>query len=170
MPENQEMISIDKVTVNIGVGKPGEDLENAKKLLERITESTAVKTRGKEKEPQWKIREGKAIGVKTTLRGKEAENFLEKAFTAIQNEVSKNKFDERGNLSFGIDEYIDLPNQEYDPDIGIYGLDISITMDKWGYRVKERKINPSKIPKKHILTKDESAQYLENNFNLEVKE
>lgn len=170
MPENQEMISIDKITVNIGVGNPGKNLEKAKELLERITGSTPVKTRGKGKVPQWGVREGKAIGVKTTLRDEEAEKFLEKAFEAKGNQVERKNFDERGNLSFGIDEYIDLPDQEYDPEKGIYGLDVNVTMDKWGYRVKERKINPSKIPEKHILTKDESADYLENNFNVEVKE
>lgn len=170
MPEDQEMISIGKVTVNIGVGKPGEDLEKAQKLLERITGSTAVKTRGRGKEPQWGVREGKALGTKTTLREDEAEEFLEKAFKAVGNEVSEKNFDERGNLSFGIEEYIDIPEEDYDPNIGMYGLDVSITMDKWGYRVKERKIRPKKIPEDHLIKKEESIDYLEQKFDVEVKE
>lgn len=170
MPENQEMISIGKVTINIGVGEPGEELEKAKKLLERLTDSKAVKTKGKKNIPLWDVREGKVLGVKTTLRGKTAEKFLERAFEAIENQVKKKNFDERGNLNFGVEEYIEMPGIEYDPKIGMFGLNVSITMNKWGYRVKKRKINPSKIPKKHFITKEESIKYLTDKFNLEVTE
>ncbi len=165
-----EMISIGKVTVNIGVGNPGEDLEKAKKLLERVTDGQAVKTKGKGTVPQWGVREGKTLGVKTTLRGEKAEKFLEKAFEAVGNKVNKSNFDERGNLNFGIEEYIELPDQEYDPEIGMYGLNVSITMDKWGYRVKKRKIRQKKIPEDHYIKKDESIDHLTSQFNLEVEE
>jgi len=166
----QEKIGIEKVTVNIGVGTSGEELNKAQKLLERITGKKPVKTRGKSKEPQWDVREGKAIGTKVTLRGEKAEKMIEKAFKAVGNEVKRKNFDEHGNLNFGISEYIDIPGIEYDAKIGMIGMDINITMKKWGYRNSKRKIERKKTPKKHRLKPEETIKYLKNKFDIEIKE
>ncbi len=167
---DKEKIGIEKVTVNIGVGTSGESLNKAQKLLERITGKKPVKTRGKTKVPQWGVREGKAMGTKVTLRDKEAEEFLERAFEAIGNELQRKNFDQQGNLNFGISEYIDIPGIEYDADIGMYGMDVNITMEKWGYRTKKRKKEQKKIPEKHRLKPKDSIDYLTDKFNIEIKE
>lgn len=167
---DKEKIDVEKVTVNMGVGSSGENLNKAQKLLERITGKNTVKTRGKTKVPQWGVREGKALGVKTTLRNKEAEKFLERAFEAVGNQIERKNFDEHGNLNFGIEEYIDIPGIEYDADIGMYGMDVNVTMKKWGYRTQKRKKERKKVPEKHRLTPQDSINYLTDKYELEVKE
>lgn len=163
-----EEVKIGKITAHIGVGESGEKLNKAQGLLENITGKQTVKTRGKAKVPKWDVREGKAMGIKTTLRGEEAEKFLKRTFEAIGNEVKKSSFDKQGNLNFGIEEYIDLPDVKYNPDIGMFGLDVNVTMEKRGYRVKKRKNKTKKVGKDHILTPEESIEYLTDRFNLEV--
>ena len=50
-----------------------------------------------------------------------------------------------GNLSFGIHEYIEMPGAKYDPDIGMFGLDVSVNLERPGYRISRRKKHPAKI-------------------------
>ncbi len=162
-------ILIEKVTINIGVGSPGEALENAQKLLERITSKKAVQTKAKRRNPTWGLRRGLPIGVKVTLRGKEAESFLEKALTALRKTLKERSFDKNGNLSFGIKSYIDLPGVKYDPNIGMYGMDVAVTLMRRGYRVKKRKRAKSKIGKKHLIKKEEAIEFMKNKFNVEIE-
>jgi large subunit ribosomal protein L5 len=57
---------------------------------------------------------------------------------------------------------------KYDPEIGIFGMDISVTMRRHGARVLLRRRTPSLIPKEHRLTAKESIEYLKSNFDVEV--
>ena len=161
-------ILIDKVTVNIGVGSPGEALDSAQELLERITKKKAVKTTAKKRNPTWGLRKGLPIGVKVTLRGKDAHEFLAKAFKAKREGIKKSSFDNTGNLAFGIKSYIDLPDAKYDPNIGMYGMDVTVTLKRRGYRVKNRKIMPRKLGKNHVIKKEEAIEFIKNNFNVEL--
>jgi len=163
------MISIEKVTVNIGVGTAGEKLEKAKKLLEKLTGQKPIETLGKKRIPTWDVKPGSPIGTKVTLRGKRAIDFLNLALDASDRKVKESDFDVMGNFSFGIHEYIDVPGFKYDPDIGILGFDVSATVQKWGYRVKKRKRKTAHIPKKHNVTKAESLEYFKKNFNVVVE-
>jgi len=161
-------IVIDKVTVNIGVGSPGERLDNAKELLRRLTNRTPVETLARRREPAFKIRPGMPIGVKVTLRGKEASDFLEKALAAKKRTLSEKSFDREGNFSFGIAEYIDFPGVKYDPSMGMYGFDVCVTLKRRGRRVAERKLRSSKIGKAHRITKEEAADFVKNKFNAKI--
>jgi large subunit ribosomal protein L5 len=76
------MISIEKVTVNIGVGEAGDKLDKAYSLLEKLTSQKPIKTLAKTRNPTFKIRKGLTIGVKTTLRKKKAVEFLKRSFEA----------------------------------------------------------------------------------------
>jgi len=163
------MISIEKVTVNIGVGAAGEKLEKAKKLLEKLTGQKPIETKSKKRIPTWNIKPGLAIGAKVTLRGKKAEDFLKTALESVDRKVKDSNFDELGNFSFGVHEYIDVPGFKYDPEIGMLGFNVSATLDKWGYRVKKRKRKPAGIPKKHAVKKSESIEYFRKNFNVVVE-
>ena len=100
---------IEKVTINIGVGESGEKLEKAAALLEKLTGRKPVKTKTMKRIPAFGIRPKMFIGVKVTLRGREAEEFLKKAFEAVGNRIKASSFDPLGNFSFGIKEYIDIP-------------------------------------------------------------
>lgn len=161
-------VKIEKVTVNIGVGQPGERLENAYNLLKEITGRKPVKTKAKERNPTFKIRPGLEIGVKVTLRGKEAEEFLKKAFQAVKNKLSERVFDDQGNFSFGIQEYIDFPGIKYKPEIGMFGFDVCVTLERPGFRVKRRKITKAKVGKEHRITKEEAISFVKERFGVEV--
>ncbi len=161
-------IRIEKVVVNIGVGEPGERLEKAKTLLQRLTGAKVVETEAKKKIPKWGIRPGLKIGVKVTLRGKAAEEFLNKALDAVDRKIKESSFDEFGNFSFGIHEYINIPGVKYDPKIGIFGMDVSVSLERPGFRVKRRKVRSAKVGKRHLITKDEAIAFVKENYGVEV--
>ena len=73
-------------------------------------------------------------------------------------EVPAKKFNENG-FSFGISEYINIPEVKYDPKIGIIGLNVSVTLKRPGFRVKKRKLSPSKISKSHRITKEDAIEF-----------
>lgn len=164
------MIKVGKVTVNIGVGSSGEELEKAEKLLEKLCGQKPVRTISTKRIPEWGIRKKQPIGVKVTLRGKKALEFLNKALDAKERKIKSSQFDENGNFAFGVSEYIELPDVKYDPSIGIFGFDVCVTLEKNGYRIKRRKRQKSKIPKKHKLTKEEAIKWVKDNLKVEVEE
>src|SRR3989344_1673269 len=99
-------IGIEKVSLNIGTGGPGEKLEKALKLLEKITGSKPVQTKTKLRIPTWGVRPGLVIGCKVTLRGKKAEELLGRLLKGVGNKLNKASFDNEGNVAFGIHEYL----------------------------------------------------------------
>lgn len=162
-------IKVEKVTLNIGVGGPGESLEKAKSLLNKISNMKPVETKAKKRIPGWGIRPGLSIGVKVTIRGKKAEELLIRLLEAKGNKLSPKNFDETGNLSFGIPEYLDIPKIEYDMNIGIIGLEVAVTLARPGYRIKSRSIKKRKIPKKHQITRNEAINFIKTKFNVNVE-
>jgi large subunit ribosomal protein L5 len=162
-------IIVDKVTVNMGVGEPGEGLENAKKLMEALSGSKVVETKAHDRNPTFKLRKGLPIGAKTTLRGKSAEEFVEKALVANKKVMKASNFDARGNFSFGVREYIDFPGAKYDPKIGMVGFDVCVTLSRRGERVKRRKVKPSTVGKSHIITREEGIEFAKKRFDVKVE-
>lgn len=161
-------VRIEKITLNIGAGREQNKLDKGIKLIKKITGVEPVKTITKKRIPNWGLRPGLPIGCKVTLRKQKAKKILKKLIEAKENKLTRKQFDENGNLSFGIHEYIDIPEVEYDPEIGTLGLEVCVTMEKPGYRVKRRKIRKSKIPKKHKVTKEEAIEFIKQNFQVEV--
>ena len=109
------------------------------------------------------------IGCKVTLRKKEAYNFLKDALNTRENRIAEYAFDHEGNLSFGIPDHTLFKDQKYDPNVGIFGMDVCVTMEKPGYRIKRRRIQQRKIPKRHKITK-ETRLFFSETFNVEVIE
>ena len=161
-------VKIEKITLNIGVGSSGEKLENAKKLLQKLTRQKPVATLSKKRIPTWDIRKDLPIGVKVTLRGKKAMDFLDKCLDSVDRKIKRKSFDNNGNCSFGVREYIDLPGFKYDPSIGMFGFDVCVTLIKPGYRIARRKRKARNIPKKQHVSKEESIEFVKNNLNIEV--
>jgi len=166
-------IRIEKVTLNIGVGEPGERLEKALEVLKRILalagiNQKPVKTEAEVRVQRWGIRPGLEIGAKVTVRGEKAVKLLNLLLDAVDRKIPERSFDERGNFSFGIREYIDIPGMKYDPSIGIYGLDVCVTLERPGYRVKRRKRRRSRVGKTHLITREEAIQYVKEAFGVEV--
>lgn len=159
---------IEKITVNIGVGEAGERLGKAETVLKNITNHKPVQTISRTTNKDWGIRDGMPLGCKVTLRGEEARKFLVDALKTRGNKMADYSFDGEGNLSFGVPDHTLFKDQKYDPSIGIFGMDICITMEKAGYRIKRRRIDRRKIPHRHKVTKEETMKYFSEAFNVEV--
>ncbi|GAB7012606.1 50S ribosomal protein L5 [Halolamina salina] len=160
--------SIEKVVVHMGVGQGGRDLANAEEIVEEITGQQSVRTSAKNTVQAFDIREGDPIGAKVTLRNEDAREFLETALPLA--EISASQFDEAGNVSFGVDEHTAFPSQEYDPNTGIYGLDVTVTLVRPGYRVAKRDQVTRSIPEKHRMTAEDAIAFLETEFDVEIDE
>jgi len=161
---------IEKVTVNIGVGEAGERLKKAETVLTNLTNRKPVQTLARKTNKDLGIRKGMPIGCKVTLRGKAAEEFLRKALETRNNKIGEYAFDDQGNFSFGIPDHTLFKDQKYDPEIGIFGMDVCVTMEKPGYRVKRRRLRRGKIPKHHRVTREETMRFMQEKFNVEVVE
>ena len=160
--------AIEKVVVHMAVGEGGRELQNAQAILEEIAGQESVQTLAKHTVAEFEIREGDPIGAKTTLRGDDAHEFLETALPLTS--LSTSQFDDTGNFSFGVAEHTEFPSQEYDPQIGIYGLDVTVTVVRPGYRVSKRDKASRSIPSGHQMTSEDAASYVEANFDVEVDE
>ncbi|MBZ9571594.1 50S ribosomal protein L5 [Methanobrevibacter sp. TMH8] len=165
-----EEVGIAKATLNIGVGESGERLSRAMNLLTTLFGQEPVKTFSKVTNPEFGIRKHQPIACKVTLRGEKADNAIKMILDGIGNRLGEQQFDDQGNVSFGIAEHIDIPGIRYDPDIGIFGMNISVTFEKPGYRIKRRKIQKRKIPKRHMVKKEETMKYMEENFQVKIGE
>ena len=128
-----EVPKLDKIVINMGVGEAKENakvLENAVHDMELITGQKAVLTKAKKSVANFKIREGMAIGCKTTLRGDKMYEFLDRlvnlALPRVRDfrGVNPNGFDGRGNYALGIKEQFIFPEIEYDKIDKTRGMDI----------------------------------------------
>jgi large subunit ribosomal protein L5 len=126
---------ISKVVVNIGVG---EALDNAKALdaavadLTQITGQKPVITKARQSIAAFKLREGRAIGVKVTLRGERMWSFLDRLMNVALPRVrdfrgiSPNSFDGRGNYTLGLREQLVFPEIDYDKIDKVRGMEVTI--------------------------------------------
>ena len=162
---------ITKVTVNIGVGEGGARLQLAERVLELITGLKPVRTISKTTNRDLGTRLGAPIGCKVTMRNpSDIQSFLKDAFWVRENTLPGYNFDQSGNLSFGISDYTDFPEQKYDPDIGIFGMDINIVLERPGHRVSRRRRRASKVGTGHRVGKDECKKWFKENFELTIVE
>jgi large subunit ribosomal protein L5 len=130
-----EIPRIKKIVVNIGVG---EALENAKALdaavgdMTQITGQKPVITKARTSIANFKLREGRAIGVKVTLRGDRMWSFLDRLMNVALPRVrdfrgiSPDAFDGRGNYTLGLREQLVFPEIEYDKIDKLRGLEVAI--------------------------------------------
>ena len=126
---------IKKVVVNVGVG---EALDNAKALdaavgdMTQITGQKPVVTKARMSIANFKLREGRAIGVKVTLRGDRMWAFLDRLMNVALPRmrdfrgVSPDAFDGRGNYTLGLREQLVFPEIEYDKIDKLRGLEVAI--------------------------------------------
>lgn len=126
---------IEKVVVNIGLG---EALDNAKSLdaavgdLTAITGQKPIVTKARKSIANFKLREGRAIGAKVTLRGERMWSFLDRLMNVALPRVrdfrgvSADSFDGRGNYTLGFREQLVFPEIEYDKIDKLRGLEVTI--------------------------------------------
>lgn len=161
-------IKVAKVTLNIGAGKDQAKLKKGVKLLGSITNAKPVETITNKRIAGWGIRPGLPIGCKVTLRKVKAIEILNNLLKAKESKLNEKQFDDNGNIAFGIAEYIDIPSVKYDPDIGIIGLEVCVTLERAGFRIKRRKLCKGKVHKNHKISKEEAMEYMKNKFNVKI--
>jgi len=161
-------IFLDKVVLNMGVGKSGDAIEIAKRALEQISGKKSCARNARETQRDWGIRKGEPIGASVTIRGEDAKALLKRLLEAKGDTVNGKSFDNFGNYSFGINEHIDIPGVKYEPQIGILGLGISITLSRPGYAIRKRSKHKASVGKSHIITSQEAKDYLVKEFGVTV--
>ncbi len=126
---------ITKIVVNIGLG---EALDNAKALdyavqdMATITGQKPIITKARKSVAAFKLREGRAIGVKVTLRGDKMWAFLDRLMNVALPRVrdfrgvSPNAFDGRGNYTLGVREQLIFPEIDYDKIDKVRGMEVTI--------------------------------------------
>ena len=158
-------IRIEKIVLNIGCGTTAK-IEAAQHILAKISNKKAVITKTRRR-TTFNVPKDNAIGCKVTIRdGKE--EMLRKLLSAKDNVLSETSFDSTGNFSFGIKEYIDIPGVEYDIKIGIIGLEAAVTLERPGFRIKKRRLRKTKIPTRHLISKEESMDFMKEKLNIKI--
>ncbi len=156
-------IRIEKVVLS--VGGTAEELEKGVKLLKLITGRIPAKMKSRKRIPAFGVRPNLEVGAVITIR-KDIKTVLKRMLTAVDNKLRKKQMSEN-NFSFGIKEYIEIPGMDYQRDIGIMGLDITVVFKRAGRRVKLRKMKAGKIPARQKITKQEIIKFMEENFQTE---
>jgi len=135
LPNMMQVPRITKVVVNVGMG---EALDNPKSLdaaagdISQITGQKPVITQARKSIANFKLREGRSIGVKVTLRGERMWAFLDRLMNIVLPRVrdfrgvSSEAFDGRGNYTLGLREQLIFPEIEYDKIDKIRGMEITI--------------------------------------------
>ena len=163
-----KMINLEKVVLNMGVGKSGDAIEIAKKALDQISGKKSCNRSAKKAQRDWGVRKGEPIGASVTVRGEDAKSLLKKLFEAKGNNVNVRSIDNMGNLSFGILEHIDIPGIKYDPKIGILGLGVSVRLTRPGFNIKLRSKHKANVGTRHKITRAEAKAYLTKEFGVVV--
>jgi len=126
---------ITKVVLNVGLG---EALDNAKAIefatndITAITGQKPIVTRAKKSIASFKLRDGRAIGIKVTLRGERMWSFLTRLIhvalprTRDFQGISPDSFDGRGNYTLGLRDQLVFPEIDYDKIDKIRGMEVSI--------------------------------------------
>ena len=153
-------VILEKVVLSIGGS--GDNLEKGFKLLKLLTGKNPAKKMSKKRIPSLGVRPGLEVGAVVTIR-KNLGDFLKRMLATTDNTLKKKQVSEN-SFSFGIKEYIEIPGMEYQRDIGIRGLDVTVTFKRAGKRIKLKKIKAGKVPKRQNVSKEEIIKFMEENF------
>jgi large subunit ribosomal protein L5 len=162
-------VYIDKIVVHMGVGESGEKLVKAENIMKTITKQTPIRSIAKKTQPAFSIRKGAPIGCKVTLRGKPARDFFETSLKIVDKTLFESQLDTSGNFSFGIEEHTDFPGMSYDPQIGIYGMDVNVVLERRGIRITRRRMEQKKLPAKQRVGKQDAIAFLKEKYQVEVR-
>ncbi len=154
-------IKIEKVVLS--VGGTAEELEKGVKLLQILTNKKPAKMKSHKRIPAFGVRPKLEVGAVVTIR-EDVNAVVKRMLTAVENKL-KTKQISVNNFSFGIKEYIEIPGIDYQRDIGIIGLDVTVVFKRAGRRVRLKKIKRGKIPARQVITKEEIIKFMEENFD-----
>lgn len=167
--QDMKRIGVDKIVINIGVGKSGEPIEKAKKALLELTGQQPAVRGAKKTVRDFGIHKGEPIGTIVTLRREPALEFLRRVIAAKRNVLKASSFDNYGNISLGIHEHIDIPGTKYNPEIGIFGMDVNVVLSRPGYRIAKKSRKNAQIGRTHRINKEEAIDFFKQEFGAEVE-
>jgi len=170
MENPMRTIRLEKVTVDVSVGRSGEPLEKAKRVLGQIANQKPCSKKARKTVKDFGIRKGEPIACVATLRGERGRDFLRKALEALGNKIRTSSFDEYGNFSFGIKEHIEIPGTKYVPELGIFGMNVAVTLERPGYRTKRRATRRSEVGKRHRISRENAMTFMRENFHTQIEE
>ncbi|MFA5992224.1 MAG: 50S ribosomal protein L5 [Candidatus Pacearchaeota archaeon] len=159
-------IAIEKIVLS-GRGVDNE-LEKSFRLLKKITKKNPTKKITEKRIPGFGVRPKMQVGCLVTLRGKEASDLLKRLLASIDNQLKKKQVTEN-HFSFGIPEYIEIPGEEYDREIGIIGLGVTIVFVRKGKRVIRKKIKKGRLPARQKISKEEIIKFMQQHFKTQFK-
>jgi large subunit ribosomal protein L11e len=157
-------LHIGKLCLNICVGESGDKLTRAAKVLEQLTGQKPVYSKARYTVRSFGIRRNEKIAVHCTVRGDKAEEILDRGLKVKEYELKRSNFSASGNFGFGIQEHIDL-GIKYDPNIGIYGMDFYVVLDRAGRRVAKRRRSQGHIGASHRVNKEESVKWFQQKYD-----
>jgi len=165
MKENKKQnpmreIKIEKVVLSVGGTE--EELQKGIKLLEVLSKRKSAKRISTKRIPSLGVRPKLEVGAVVTMR-KNNEEILKRTLSAVENTLRKKQISEN-NFSFGIKEYIEIPGIEYIRDVGIRGLDVTVVFKRTGRRIILKKAKRGRIPKRHMISKEEIIKFMEEHF------
>jgi len=162
-------IRIHKVVINIGVGRSGDPIDKARNALLELTGKRPAVRGAKKTVRDFGIHKGEPIGVVVTLRREPAIEFLKRIIAAKRNIFKASSFDAYGNISVGIHEHIDIPGTKYNPEIGIFGMDVNIVLSRPGYSIAKKSKSSAKIGKKHRISRAEAVDFFRQEYGVGVE-
>ena len=162
-------VSIGKVVLNIGVGKSGEAVERASKVLQQLTGQKPSQRKAKESIRDFGVHKGEPIGLKVTIRGDGTKELIARLLAAREKKMAQSCFDDRGSVSFGLKEHIEIPGTRYEPEIGIWGMNVSVLLERPGGRVSRRLRKPGHVGRRHVVGRDEAMNYFRDQFGVAIE-
>ncbi len=162
------IVRLEKVVVNMAVGKPGDRLQKSADVLKELTGGKPTFRKARDTIREFGIREGENISTIVTLRGAPAREFLQRALEAVGKKLRASSFDDYGNVSFGLKEHIDIPGARYEPELGIFGMDVTAVVTRAGYRVARRRRERATIPRNHRVSGEEASEFLRREFGIQL--
>jgi len=163
-------VRLEKITLNLGCGGDAQVIERAEKLLEMLGGGRKPVVTASRSRSTFGIAKGKPVGVKLTLRGKQAEDLLRQALAAVDNRIKSSQFDSEGNFSFGVKEYIELPGVKYKHEIGVLGFDVVVTLRRAGYGITRRRVQARKLPKSQKISREDAMAWAKENCGASIAE
>jgi len=164
MPEENKMTKVEIEKVVLSCGGVEADLERYVKLLKTLSGKTPARKQTAKRIPGFGIRPKMEVGCMVTIRGERAITLLTRLLSAIENTLKEKQIADN-HFSFGIKEYIEIPGQAYDREIGMAGFKATVVFARKGKRTARKKAKQGKLPKRHNVKKEEIIKFLEENFD-----
>jgi large subunit ribosomal protein L5 len=162
-------VVLSKIVLNIAPGKSGEMVERAGKVLETLTGQKPNQRKAKKTVRDFGIHKGEPIAVVVTVRKGRAMDVLKNLLQAKANALNASSFDDLGNVAFGIKEHIDVPGVRYDPTVGIFGMDVCVSLEKHGLRVGRRRRAQARPGRDQRVSKEEAISFFKKAFAVEIR-